>query len=146
MRDGKGGWRSDGVINDRVFNTLYGLAYKLRAVHRSSWQRINGRGADHGDDLSLLPTLPRSLLLCWRSVSDLSADRLGARVIVLRFFLRPPFPFVRHLRSFHLSFYFSCYRLVTFLPCHLLSVAPSRFSIRVARDNSNIEKSSLIRR
>lgn len=53
MRDGKGGWRSDGVINDRVFNTLYGLAYKLRAVHRSSWQRINGRGADHGDDLSL---------------------------------------------------------------------------------------------
>lgn len=39
--------RSDGVINDRVFNTLYGLAYKLRAVHRSSWQRINGRGAEH---------------------------------------------------------------------------------------------------
>lgn len=45
--------RSDGVINDRVFNTLYGLAYKLRAVHRSSWQRINGRGAEHEADLSL---------------------------------------------------------------------------------------------
>lgn len=100
MRDGKGGWRSDGVINDRVFNTLYGLAYKLRAVHRSSWQRINGRGADHGDDLSLLPTLPRSLLLRWRSVSDLSADRLGARVIVLRFFLRPTSPFVSSLFLF----------------------------------------------
>ena len=40
------------MINDRVFNTLYGLAYKLRAVHRSSWQRINGRGAKHEADLS----------------------------------------------------------------------------------------------
>lgn len=27
--------RGDGVINDGVFNTLYGLAYKLRPVHRS---------------------------------------------------------------------------------------------------------------
>lgn len=68
------------MINDRVFNTLYGLAYKLRAVHRSSWQRINGRGVDHGDDLSLLPLSSLS-----SSVSDLSADRLGSRVIVLRF-------------------------------------------------------------
>lgn len=50
--------RSDGVINDRVFNTLYGLAYKLRAVHRSSWQRINGRGAEHEADLSLSLSLP----------------------------------------------------------------------------------------
>lgn len=66
--------RSDGVINDRVFNTLYGLAYKLRAVHRSSWQRINGRGAEHGADLSLL----------------LSAVRLLSSFFFLDSFVPPP--------------------------------------------------------
>lgn len=53
-RKGETRRRSDGVINDRVFNTLYGLAYKLRAVHRSSWQRINGRGAEHAGSLRSL--------------------------------------------------------------------------------------------
>lgn len=48
--------RSDGVINDRVFNTLYGLAYKLRAVHRSSWQRINGGEQSTPGLISLFPS------------------------------------------------------------------------------------------
>lgn len=78
--------RSDGVINDRVFNTLYGLAYKLRAVHRSSWQRINGRRrAEHpGTDLPL--SFPHRFVRVPppSDVTDLSKLRLE-RVIVSRF-------------------------------------------------------------
>ena len=55
------GWRSDGVINDRVFNTLYGLAYKLRPVHRSSWQRINGLEEQTTGMISLSLSLSLSL-------------------------------------------------------------------------------------
>ena len=68
------GWRSDGVINDRVFNTLYGLAYKLRPVHRSSWQRINGLEEQTTGmislSLSLSPPFPAN------GVSDLSPRQL----------------------------------------------------------------------
>ena len=76
------GWRSDGVINDRVFNTLYGLAYKLRPVHRSSWQRINGLEEQTTGmislSLSLSPPFPAN----------------GAPVIVLRLLFPslPSFP------------------------------------------------------
>lgn len=88
--------RSDGVINDRVFNTLYGLAYKLRAVHRSSWQRINGRGAEHGADLPLSPSRSPVLFHSSLFVTDLYVDLLG-RVIVSRF------PSVAPVYSFSLS-------------------------------------------
>lgn len=93
--------RSDGVINDRVFNTLYGLAYKLRAVHRSSWQRINGRGAEHEADLSLflLPSLSISLVLYFfrlrnRSLSlSFSQHRLVRAGLLFRGSL-PSLPFI----------------------------------------------------
>lgn len=87
--------RSDGVINDRVFNTLYGLAYKLRAVHRSSWQRINGRGAEHEADLapsfglslftSFVRTSPRNRFLFPSVFLPLRLSDLLERVIVSRF-------------------------------------------------------------
>jgi hypothetical protein len=63
--------RSDGVINDRVFNTLYGLAYKLRPVHRSSWQRINGRDRSLSLSLSLSLFLSSYLPLTERNRSPL---------------------------------------------------------------------------
>lgn len=77
-RGKEAGWRSDGVINDRVFNTLYGLAYKLRPVHRSSWQRINGLEEQTTGMISLslsLFALP-ALLEPSFGVSDLSPRRL----------------------------------------------------------------------
>lgn len=82
-RGKEAGWRSDGVINDRVFNTLYGLAYKLRPVHRSSWQRINGLEEQTTGMISLSlslrsPSPPRAFLRRKRS--------LAAPLIVLRFF------------------------------------------------------------
>ena len=92
----EGGWRSDGVINDRVFNTLYGLAYKLRAVHRSSWQRINGRGADHcrRGMISLFSSASSTSQGCPCRFSprrsDPSADRLCPRASYC--FAGSPFP------------------------------------------------------
>lgn len=99
--------RSDGVINDRVFNTLYGLAYKLRAVHRSSWQRINGREEQTTGMISLF-SLPFGVRLS-SSVSDLSADRLdstrfrlgellfcGSPLCPFSFLRPPPSPRSRH--------------------------------------------------
>ena len=70
------GWRSDGVINDRVFNTLYGLAYKLRPVHRSSWQRINGLEEQTTGMISLSLSLSLSPSFPANGVSDLSPRQL----------------------------------------------------------------------
>lgn len=99
--------RSDGVINDRVFNTLYGLAYKLRAVHRSSWQRINGRGAEHAGgslrslafsfsisrSLSLLPSFVLILPLraaCNRSLLPASRAVHAAERVIVSWLFFPP--------------------------------------------------------